>query len=286
MSITLRVDRNSCIKCGKCVQVCPSEIFSQKDKTSSIEIDFIERCILCGHCVGVCPTESVLHSYFTVDKVHKTNYSQLPSSDALMLLLKNRRSNRAFSKEPISRENLNLILEAAHRAPTGSNVQQVKYVLVTSPDKLRLITEFTMEVISSKLKQLKNPVLKPLIKLALPDALKYLTTFERLEQAYALGNDKILRGATAVLFIYTPKKARMAAIDANLAYQNGSLMAESLGVSQFYTGFVLNIAKMKKYKLEELLGIDGEINAGMALGMPLFRFKNHIDRKNIEFTEI
>jgi len=286
MRITLGIDRNSCIKCGKCVKVCPSDIFSQKGNASAIEITFIERCILCGHCVGVCPTGAVLHSYFTVDKVHKTDYSQLPSPDALMLLLKNRRSNRAFSKVPISQKNMDMILEAAHRAPSGSNAQQVKFVLVTSQEKLRLITEFTMEVIISKLKQLKNPILKPFIKLVLPDSFKYITPFERLEQAFALGNDKILRDATAVLFIYTPRGSRMGNIDSNLAYQNGSLMAESLGISQFYTGFVLSAVKMRKYKLEEILGIDGEINAGMALGMPQFHFKNFIDRKGISVTKI
>ncbi len=286
MSITLRVDRNSCTKCGRCVQICPSEIFSQKEKTSAIEINFIERCILCGHCVGVCPTDSVLHSYFTVDKVHKTDYSQLPTPAQLLLLLKNRRSNRAFSKEPISQDNLDMILEAAHRAPTGSNVQQVKYVLVTSPQKLRLITDFTMETFESKLKLLKNPLLKPLLKLVIPDVFKYIPAFERLQQDYELGSDKILRNAKAVIFIVTEKSSRMGSADANLAYQNGSLMAESLGVSQFYTGFVLSGAQMNKHKLEKLLGIDGVINAGMALGMPQFSFKNHIDRKSITVTEI
>jgi len=286
MSITLSIDKNSCIKCGKCVKVCPSQIFLQKKETEAIDIDFIESCILCGHCVAVCPTAAVVHSNFPINKVHKIDYSQLPSSQQLMLLIKARRSNRVFSKEPIAREKLNMILEAAHRAPTGSNAQHVKFVLVSSPEKLRLITDFTMEVFGSKLKVLKNPFFKPLLKLVIPDALKYIPVFTRMELELALGNDKVLRDATAVLFIYTPIGSRMGVADANLAYQNGSLMAESLGVGQFYTGFVLNAAKMKKQKLEKALGINGEINAGMALGMPQFGFENYIDRKSIDITEI
>ncbi|MDD4657214.1 MAG: nitroreductase family protein [Bacteroidales bacterium] len=286
MSITLNIDRESCIKCGKCVAVCPSQIFSQPKKGSAVEINFIESCILCGQCVAVCPTESVIHSTFPSSKVHKTDYSQLPTAEQLMLLLKNRRSNRAFSNKAIPQESIDMILEAAHRAPTGSNAQHVRFILVTNPDKLRLISQFTMDVFASTVKKLKNPLLKPLIKLSMPDAFKYLPVFERLQREYAHGNDGILRGAAAVLFICTPKGSRMGAADANLAYQNGSLMAESLGVSQFYTGFVINAANMKKQKLEKILGIDGQINAGMALGMPLFRFKNYIDRKEIEVTEI
>lgn len=286
MSITLSIDRESCIKCGRCVAVCPSKIFSQQKKGSAVEINFIESCILCGQCVAVCPTASVMHSSFPSSKVHETDYSQLPTAEQLMLLLKNRRSNRAFSNKAIPQESIDMILEAAHRAPTGSNAQHVRFILVTNPDKLRLITQFTMDVFASTVKKLKNPLLKPLIKLSMPDAFKYLPVFERLQREYALGNDGILRGAAAVLFICTPKGSRMGAADANLAYQNGSLMAESLGVSQFYTGFVINAANMKKQKLEKILGIDGQINAGMALGMPLFRFKNYIDRKEIEVTEI
>jgi hypothetical protein len=58
-------------------------------------------------------------------------------------------------------------------------------------------------------------------------------------------------------------------------------MAESLGISQFYTGFVLQAAKQKNKKLEKLLGINGKIMAGMALGIPLFQYPNYIDRKDI-----
>lgn len=286
MSIELNIDRESCIKCGKCVVVCPAQIFSQKEKGGVVEINSIESCILCGHCVAVCPTESIFHSSFPKDKVHRTDYSQLPTPEQLMLLLKNRRSNRAFSKAQVPQENLKMILEAAHRAPTGSNMQQVKFVLVTSPEKLKLISKFTIDVFSSTARKLNNPLLKPLVKLAIPDALKYLPVFKRLQSEYNIGKDGILRGATALIFIYTPRGSRMGSADANLAYQNGSLMAESLGVSQFYTGFVLNAAKMKKQKLEKALGIDGEINAGMALGMPRFSFKNYIDRKDLEVTEL
>jgi len=58
-------------------------------------------------------------------------------------------------------------------------------------------------------------------------------------------------------------------------------MAENLGVSQFYTGFVIRAIKKKKGKLEKILGINGTIHAGMALAMPLFQYPNYIDKKDI-----
>lgn len=282
MAVILDIDKNFCIKCGKCVRVCPSEIFIQDENSKAVKTQFVDSCIVCGHCVAVCPEDAVRHSEFSAEKVHHIDYSQLPTPQQMMLLCKTRRSNRVFSSKQISVDSLNMILEAAHRAPTGSNVQHVRFLTITNPEKLNQITGFTLDVFGGVLKKLKPPLIKPLIKYIMPDALRYIPVFERLINDHQKGGDGILRKATAVIFMYTPKGARMGSIDANLAYQNGSLMAESLGVNQFYTGFVLNASKMKKGKLEDLLGIEGEIHAGMALGMPAFRFPNYIDRKEID----
>jgi len=284
MDIAISVNKERCIKCKKCVRVCPADIFVQDDKSKEIETQYIESCIGCGHCVAACPEDAVIHSLFPAEKVHRIDYSKIPTPEQMMLLCKSRRSNRAFSTKPVPEETFKLILEAAHRAPTGSNVQNVKFLVITDPEKLRQIIEFTFGIFGGVLKKLKNPILKPLIKMAMPDALRYVPVFERIQEDYKNGGDGILRKATSVIFIYTPVGSRMGVLDANLAYQNGSLMAECLGVSQFYTGFVLNAANMKKGKLEKLLGIDGKIHAGMGLGMPSFGFPNYIDRKDIETT--
>jgi hypothetical protein len=110
--------------------------------------------------------------------------------------------------------------------------------------------------------------------------------FKKMQEIY---NEKgkdigILRGATAVLLIHEPKVSDSGSENCQLAYQNASLMAENLGVSQFYTGFVLRIVKKRNQKLEKILGINGKIHAGMALGMPQFEFPNYIDRKDIRIT--
>lgn len=285
--LSLSVDQTTCIKCGKCVRVCPVNIFVQSSKDSPVTPEAIENCISCGHCVAVCPTKSVIHSVFPEDKVHPIDYSKMPTPDQVMLLCKARRSNRAFSKKPVPKEFHDQIIEAAHRAPTASNIQQVSFLLVTDPEKIKLMSEFTLDIFGNAIKKLENPLLKPVLKMLMPDAYKYVPTFKALQEQYTQGNDMIMRGATSALIVYTPKKNRFGIIDCNLAYQNASLMAESLGVSQFYMGFVYSATKQSGGdKLAELLGLDGTIHAAMAMGMPSFRFPNYIDKKEVNLKEL
>ena len=285
--MTLCINAENCIKCGKCVRVCPTMTITQSSKDEPATVESSEDCISCGHCVAVCPTGAIVHSEFTVDKIHPIDYALYPSAEQMMLLCKARRSNRAFSNKVIPSETLDLILEAAHRAPTASNMQQVEFTLITDPEKLRLINEFTIKVFSLVAKKLSNPFLKPFLKRIMPDVYKYLPMFGRLMQEQKKGNDPILHKATAVILIHTPKTNRFGCEDSNLAYQNGSLMAETLGVSQFYMGFVCSAIKQEKHgKLAKLLKIDGTIHSAMALGTPLFRYPNYIDRKEIVVTKL
>ncbi|MEJ5308584.1 MAG: nitroreductase family protein [Anaerolineae bacterium] len=52
-----------------------------------------------------------------------------------------RRSIRKYKPEPVPEEDLHLILEAARRAPTGSNKQNWKMVVVTDPEMRRKTAE-------------------------------------------------------------------------------------------------------------------------------------------------
>ena len=117
------------------------------------------------------------------------------------------------------------------------------------------------------------------------NSFKYLPMMQRVIKEN--GNDLILRKATAVILIHTDNKDYFGSTNAHLAYQNASLMAESLNVSQFYMGFLCSAIRLdKRGELAKVLGINGTIHAAMALGIPQFNFKQYMDRTDLVFTKL
>ncbi|MEG2666479.1 MAG: nitroreductase family protein, partial [Bacteroidales bacterium] len=227
------------------------------------------------------------HSLFPASKLHAIKREKLPTAEQILLLCQSRRSNRAFSKVEIPVSTLDLILEAAHRAPTAMNSQQVYFTLITNPKDLQKISKFTIDTFCGLMKKMEHPLLKPLLKPFLGGVYKMLPKFRKLKAEYDQGKDLILRNATAVILIHTPIESRFGCQDANLAYQNASLMAESLCVGHFYMGFVCTAFQQdKKNKFIQSLGIKGKVHAAMALGMPEFMFTRYIDKQDISVQKI
>ena len=280
-SVSLQIDATRCVRCGKCAWVCPSEILRQEEKGGEIRVQHSEECIACGHCVAVCAKDAIQHSAFPDGTTHPIDYAQLPTADQLFALMQARRSNRALTSRPVPHEALERIVEAATLAPTATNARLLSFTVVTDPEQLRTVAGFTIQVFDKLANLLLNPVVKCLVKPFQPALYeKYAPMFASLKEAYAKGEDPILRKATALLIIHSPKSNRFGAEEANLAYQNASLMAESMGVSQIYMGFVLTaIRQAKKGAFSRLLGIEGEVFALMGLGMPAFRYPRSVDHR-------
>jgi nitroreductase len=55
----------------------------------------------------------------------------------------NRRSVREFTDRPVSREEINTILNAGHWAPSGLNNQPWRFVVIRNPETIRKLSECT-----------------------------------------------------------------------------------------------------------------------------------------------
>lgn len=282
--VKIELDNQKCVGCKACVDICPMSIFVKKENVELVNPD---TCISCGHCVAICPKDAISHARFGEGKVHKVENSSVASGD-LLNLIRMRRSNRSMTTKPIPQESLDMIIEAAFRAPTASNMQGLRFVLVKDPEKLSGVIDLTLSYFGEMLRKIDSPILRPLVFKFNPTIAKYFKAFQRMIDERKNGGDPILRKATALLIIYTDDSVKFGVQDSNLAYQNASLMAESLGVAQVYTGFVCMAASSdKKRRINNLLGIKkGTIHAGMALGMPRHKFGKYIDKRPINLTVI
>ncbi len=54
---TLALDRDKCVGCTLCTQVCPHQVLEMEDHKARI-VDF-NACMECGACVSNCPTEAI-----------------------------------------------------------------------------------------------------------------------------------------------------------------------------------------------------------------------------------
>ncbi|MFN2354260.1 MAG: EFR1 family ferrodoxin [Desulfopila sp.] len=56
MPVTPEIDKESCVRCEECVDICPNQAITMEDTP----VMDVERCIFCCACIKVCP-ETAIH---------------------------------------------------------------------------------------------------------------------------------------------------------------------------------------------------------------------------------
>lgn len=55
--VTLQLDQQICIGCGRCLEVCPHQVFAMNDK-KAVMVDR-DACMECGACALNCPVKAI-----------------------------------------------------------------------------------------------------------------------------------------------------------------------------------------------------------------------------------
>jgi hypothetical protein len=148
-----------------------------------------------------------------------------------------------------------------------------------------------IEYLKFEIRRFSNPLFRTLALLAdresAESGLREIPGFKRMIQMFESGTDPILHDAQVLLAFHAHRTVGFGDVNAQLALQNASLVAHSLGIGHFYTGWVLSpgrapMARAWNRRIPSLLGIpkDNILYGALALGYPIPRFKNMIERKS------
>ena len=146
-----------------------------------------------------------------------------------------------------------------------------------------------VEYLRFEIKRFTNPLFRTLALLGSREkaesGLHEIPRFKQLVQASESGEDPILNGAPVLLAFHAHRTAGFGDVNAQLALQNASLAAHSLGIGHFYTGWVIApcrapMARAWNRRIPDLIGIPAEnqLHGALALGHPIPRFRNLIER--------
>lgn len=209
--IDIRINSSLCVGCSECVADCVSNAIELVDGKAAITG---AGCIGCGHCYAICPASAVSMKGASGEDGIKPMSDF--DSDEFLFALKSRRSVRRFTEEPVSREDILKIIEAGRYCPTACNAQDVGFVVL---DRLMAECEAAGVKAFRAMQRLASAA-PPMIS----DA--------------NIGDDFFFKGAPAA--ILTISKST---VDAALASSYMELMAESLGLGVFYSGFFVAASK-------------------------------------------
>ncbi|MBR3767630.1 MAG: nitroreductase family protein [Clostridia bacterium] len=252
MENSIVINTEKCIGCSKCVKDCVSYRIKLIDSKAVFGGG---KCLECGHCYAVCPEGAVTMPDYDVTECEKTADLKEFNSDSFLLALKSRRSVRQYKDEIVSKEDIMKILEAGRYSPTGTNMQDLHYTVIT--ESLPELEAHAVKVF----RKLKNGA-SPLSK--------YLGSIDIDDKFFS-------KGATAAIIISGKSKT-----NACIASAYMELMAENLGLGVLYSGFFLSAMKLSP-KIKKKVAFPSGLTPYVCLfiGETNVKYKRLVPRKEL-----
>jgi nitroreductase/NAD-dependent dihydropyrimidine dehydrogenase PreA subunit len=255
------VNPDKCNRDGICVAECPIKIIELKDK-ESVPVPVAgadELCINCGHCVAVCPTAAISLKQMAVEQCPAIKKEWVLDAPRAEHFLRSRRSVRTYKKEAVDRETLSKLIEIASYAPSGHNIQPVRWHVVYNTDELHNHTGMVVDWMRYMIKE--QPEMASAMHM------------ELVVGAWDFGVDVVCRNAPHLIIAHGLQSDRTAPAACTIAMTYLELAAPSLGLGTCWAGF-FGAAAMFWPPLQKALGLpEGHFCYGVAMvGYPKFKY--------------
>ena len=283
MAPEIKIDPEACDGEAACVRVCAEDIFVQVERGTVPTIAHPDRCFLCGQCVAVCPGDAITHHGFEMANFSPLTAGMELDPEALQGFLRLRRSVRNYhQRRPVPRKVVEKLLEAARYAPTGSNVQSLKHIIIESRQVMDQLAALCVELFKERVTLCQDEEALSSLEPRSAQRIRAERPFyERVISDYDAGKDPFFYQAPVLIVSHADLTITPCPLeDATLASYHMMLMAQSLGLGTCYIGNFYEYAN-ESQTIREMLAVpaDDDILMSFTLGYPAVRFRRLVDRK-------
>lgn len=263
----ITVNKDLCIQCGICTEVCPAKALGMGE--NGPEAIMPQACNGCGHCVAVCP-----HMAIDSNRAPLANQSDLLEFPVInektaQQFLRSRRSVRCYKDTAIPREQLLKLVEIARFAPTASNKQGVSYMIVEDKKIIQRATEITIEWMEEELKK-ETP--------------SHWSFPYHVHNYREKGVDTVLRNHAPLILATSQKNFSNGRENTIFSLAYLELFATALGLGSCWAGLFEMCIFANYYPLIELFKIpdDKVITGAVMVGYPKYKYKRLVDRNPLD----
>lgn len=220
----LELNEQTCNKCGICAAVCSRGIIDFQENSYPSLLPLADAfCNNCGHCVAVCPSGSLAHNEILPEQCLQIDQSLDITYEQCAQLIRSRHSIREFKNKKVPAKDIERIIDVARYAPTGHNNQEVQWLIINDPAKIKELSSIGTDWFYWAIKN--NPA--------------QATALQRALQSQESGFDAFLRSAPALVVALAEKSNPLAVIDCSIALAYFDLAAFSAGLGCCWAGYFM-----------------------------------------------
>lgn len=258
----IQIDKDKCQRDRICGLECPGKLIEFRGKgafPSTIE-NAAEFCIRCGHCVAVCPNGALTLENISSEQLLRLDKNLLPGPEQVRHMLISRRSIRTYKNKIVKREILEDLIGIAQYAPTGSNKQQVYWLVIEDSAESKRLAGLVVDWMKLLLEQTQDEALS--------------RRYQRIIKAWDNGVDRICRQAPHVIVAHAPENIPAAGTDCVIALSYLELAAYSQGLGTCWAGYFNSAANFYPPMQKALNLPEGHRSCGaLLIGYPVYGYQ-------------
>ena len=261
----LQLDEQRCMGCGQCAKVCYSGYLRFAEGRVLLPE---ESCLDCGHCLAICPKAALTLTGYDAGQVEDYDPDSMSvETEKLLGAIRYKRSMRHFTRQAVTRKQLEQVLTAARYSPTVGNFQTMRLAVLQS-QKLDFVRQAAEILYAAKQKD--HP----------ETALFKMETLRMIHEAALRGEDRLFHGAAAVIVVMDKPLSAEPGANAYIAASRMELAAQSMGLGSCYVGLFIRAGRIQP-ELFRPLGLTEEYAPclALAIGHPAFNYLRTVPRK-------